>query len=104
MATGGGLVAARHLINRGRDVQIVLTNPAEDMSTVPAHQLDILHRMAATVTMTLALPKIGLLGPEQVGRLYLADISVPRALYDRMGIDVGPVFADESIVLLDGMR
>lgn len=38
---GRGLVAARHLINRGRDVQIVLTNPAEDMSTVPAHQLDI---------------------------------------------------------------
>lgn len=56
------------------------------------------------MTMTLALPKIGLLDPEQVGRLYLADISVPRALYHRIGIDVGPVFADDSIVLLDGMR
>lgn len=53
---GGGLVAARHLINRSRDVQIVLTNPAEDMAPVPAHQLDILHRMAAPVTVSAAEP------------------------------------------------
>lgn len=52
--------------------------------------------VAATATMTLALPKTGLLGPEQVGQLYLADISVPRTLYERMDIDVGPVFADDS--------
>lgn len=169
---GGGLVAARHLINRGRDVQVVLSAAAVEMSAVTARQLSILHRMApdvavteadlqladsdliidallgyslsgdprpstaelirwanatqipvlsldtpsgldvttgiaadpcvaATATMTLALPKTGLRSAQQVGRLYLADISVPRALYDRMGIAVGPIFADDSIVPLD---
>lgn len=173
---GGGLVAARHLINRDRDVRVLLARPEQDLAPVPAHQLDILRRMsttvidtagdpdligadliidallgysltgnpreptaaliesvnatetpvlsldtpsglnvttgfaadpcvAATATLTLALPKVGLLGAgrvKHVGRLYLADISVPRALYRRMGIDVGPLFTDDSIVLLEG--
>jgi len=34
-------------------------------------------------TMTLALPKTGLL-PERVGQLYLADIGIPDAVYQRM--------------------
>ena len=34
-------------------------------------------------TMTLALPKTGLL-PERVGELYLADIGIPQAVYQRM--------------------
>src|SRR6516162_2808336 len=34
-------------------------------------------------TMTLALPKTGLL-PERTGELYLADIGIPQALYHRM--------------------
>jgi NAD(P)H-hydrate epimerase len=34
-------------------------------------------------TMTLALPKTGLL-PQRVGELYLADIGIPQAVYDRM--------------------
>ncbi len=38
---GGGLVAARHLANRGVDVEVVLSAP-EAMTEVPAHQLDIL--------------------------------------------------------------
>ena len=33
-------------------------------------------------TMTLALPKTGLL-PERVGELYLADIGIPQAVYQR---------------------
>ncbi len=37
--------------------------------------------------MTLALPKVGLLnGPQQVGRLYVADISVPALVYERLGL------------------
>jgi NAD(P)H-hydrate epimerase len=34
-------------------------------------------------TMTLALPKTGLL-PERAGKLYLADIGIPQAVYHRM--------------------
>jgi NAD(P)H-hydrate epimerase len=174
---GGGLVAARHLVNRGRIVHVVLGAPQARLGPVPAHQLDILRRMGvpisiaptppglddlgelgeldlivdaligygldgdpaepaaglirwadaqrapvlsldtpsgldvttgrpgrpcvhAVATLTLALPKTGLLNAREVGRLYLADISVPPLLYQRMGIEVGDVFATASIVPL----
>jgi NAD(P)H-hydrate epimerase len=57
----------------------------------------------ATATMTLALPKAGLLSDKvarQVGELYLADISVPPALYasPALQMPVGPIFATSDIV------
>ncbi len=55
----------------------------------------------ATATLTLALPKQGLLTPEAkkyVGELYLADISVPPKLYADMGIAVPPLFAESDII------
>jgi NAD(P)H-hydrate epimerase len=166
---GGGLVAARHLANRGVEVRVVLAQPAERMAPVPAHQLDILRRMTvktgadpapadvtvdallgysiqgdprgraaeliewvnaqpapvlaldspsgldvttgragtpcvrAAATMTLALPKTGLRrGASEVGRLYVADISVPPVVYQRLGLDVPDLFRDDTIVALDG--
>ena len=45
---GGGLVAARHLANRGCQVQVVLTEP-DRLTPVPAHQADILARMGVTI-------------------------------------------------------
>lgn len=41
----------------------------------------------AEATMTLGLPKVGMLTSPLVGDLYLADISVPRSVYRRMGLD-----------------
>ncbi len=55
----------------------------------------------AAATLTLALPKQGLLAPEAkqyVGELYLADISVPPELYAKMGIAVPPLFAESDII------
>ncbi|PJB66595.1 MAG: sugar kinase [Anaerolineae bacterium CG_4_9_14_3_um_filter_57_17] len=55
----------------------------------------------AAATLTLALPKTGLLQAAAkpfVGELYLADISVPPELYARMGISVPPLFAASDIV------
>ncbi|MFW6204197.1 MAG: NAD(P)H-hydrate epimerase [Actinomycetota bacterium] len=164
---GGGLVAARHLANRGIDVQVVL---ARDTPRVPAvdRQLDILHRMdvpilaqpphhtelvldallgyslrgnprgraasliawanasaapvlsldnpsgldvttgeaavpsiRADATLTLALPKLGLANSPAVGRLYLADISVPPQAYARLGLDVGSPFTAGPVIELD---
>jgi NAD(P)H-hydrate epimerase len=59
----------------------------------------------ATATMTLALPKEGLRAPgvgEQVGELYLADISVPVELYAGPGLDihVPHIFTEGDIVRL----
>lgn len=55
----------------------------------------------ATATMTLALPKTGLMPPEAseyVGDLYLADISVPPELYARLGIEAPHLFAHDTIL------
>ena len=48
--------------------------------------------VSASATMTLALPKVGLRRSEHVGDLYLADISVPALVYERMGIGPTPDF------------
>ena len=55
----------------------------------------------ATRTLTLALPKVGLLRAEaaiSVGELWLADISVPAHAYARFGIHPGPLFAESDLV------
>jgi len=36
-----------------------------------------------------------------VGQLHLADISVPEAVYRRLGLTVGPIFAAGDIILID---
>jgi NAD(P)H-hydrate epimerase len=162
---GGGLVAARHLINRGRTVAVVLSEP-DSLTPVSAHQADILVRMGAamattpvpadlivdaligyslrgdptgraaeliewtngqaapvlaldapseldvttgiagtphiraTTTLTLALPKVGLIGAAVVGELYLADISVPAIVYQRLGLRPPQLFGDDAVVRL----
>ena len=63
--------------------------------------------IAATATLTLALPKAGLLteaGRARSGRLYLGDLGLPSALYATIGIDAGIPFAGGPVVLLDGAR
>jgi NAD(P)H-hydrate epimerase len=50
----------------------------------------------ADATLTLGLPKTGLLSPsaaEFVGDLFVADIGVPAAAYAGIGIQVDPIFA-----------
>ena len=61
----------------------------------------------ATATMTLALPKTGLLSDhlkDIVGELYLADISVPPSLYAQLSppVQVGNIFKKSDIVHIPG--
>lgn len=166
---GGGLVAARHLINRGLPVSVVLIRAKNQLKEIPAHQWHILQQMGlsssksadintfdlvldamigyglqghpresaarwikklntadtpvlsldvpsgldatrgtpmqpcvhADATLTLALPKTGLLtanAKPYVGDLYLADISVPHQLYRSLGLEVGPIFRERTII------
>jgi len=167
---GGGLAAARHLANRGAEVQVMLTHAIEEFAEVPAQQLQTLLAMGVSVTtagdgwelpsadliidalmgyglsgaprqasssliqlanshpapilaldtpsgldvghgkmyepcihaaatLTLALPKAGLYAqPQVVGDLFLADISVPTALYEDMGIELPPIFARSPLL------
>jgi NAD(P)H-hydrate epimerase len=58
----------------------------------------------AAATLTLALPKQGLLvepGRSACGDLYLADIGVPPALYSHFGIQLSPIFAHNPILPFD---
>ena len=179
---GGGLVAARHLVNRGARVRVVLARPARRLSEAGRHQLATLLEMGvsccmavhditdaeiddelatadlvidavlgyrgrgaphdevatlvgsisvaegrivsldipsgldpdtgmtaepaigAAATLTLALPKTGLLtdgGRARSGDLYLADIGLPAALYERIGLTVDTPFAAGRIVRLE---
>jgi len=179
---GGGLAAARHLVNRGARVRVVLARPARRLSEAGRHQLATLLEMGvsccmavydisdaemddelaradlvidavlgyrgrgaphdevatlierirsadgrilsldlpsgldadsgeasepsirAAATLTLALPKRGLLtetGREGAGDLYLADIGLPAALYERIGLAVEAPFATGRIVRLE---
>ena len=60
--------------------------------------------VTARATLTLALPKIGLLtetGRARTGGLYLADIGLPAALYGRLGLAVDAPFTAGPIVGLE---
>ncbi len=169
---GGGMVAARHLHNRGAEVHVKFVGGPARLKDIPAHQWRILGAMGlarnddfdlaradlivdtligygltgdprgpvadwieranatnrpilsldtpsgldttsgtpgnpcirAATTLTLALPKTGLLTTTArsfVGDLYLADISVPPELYQRMGLEIGPLFADDTIIRIN---
>jgi NAD(P)H-hydrate epimerase len=56
--------------------------------------------IAATATVTLALPKAGLArARDRVGELYLADIGVPPTLYtEAFGLATGPIFSRSDIL------
>lgn len=47
---GGGLVAARHLANRGIEVEVVVSAETEDLSVVPKQQLRALHTTSARLS------------------------------------------------------
>jgi len=51
-------------------------------------------------TVTLALPKTGLGGVP--GTLYLADISIPETVYERLGIEYETPFEDQDWIRLQG--
>ncbi len=71
-----------------------------DLTSGMAHDPTI----RATATLTLALPKHGLMNPKSaayVGELYLADISVPPELYSKMGISVPTLFTEQDIIHIE---
>lgn len=94
----GAAAALIEWANRQPAPILALDTPSGlDVTSGTAHDPTI----RATATLTLALPKQGLLTPHSkpfVGELYLADISVPPELYARMGISIPPLFAESEII------
>ncbi len=59
----------------------------------------------AEATLTLALPKTGLLATAArsvVGELAVADIGIPPAVYARIGVSASALFGERSIVRMTG--
>ena len=167
---GGGLCAARHLLNWGWQADIILSRSKDQFSDAAAHQLRILSRSGYTILepgeyrtafetaglvldaligynlhgapsgftaelisivssmqkrvlsldipsgitatsgtapgvyikpeciLTLALPKTGL--HRTSAPLLLADIGIPPAVYDQIGICMPPLFQHDSVIPL----
>ena len=103
-APTGSAAALVKAANRHAAPVLSLDSPSGlDIDTGVPHEPAI----RADATMTLALPKTGLLASaaaKHVGDLYLADISAPPppppALYSALNITVGPIFAGCDVVRL----
>ncbi len=57
------------------------------------------HFINATRTITLALPKTGLL-PQTTGELWLADIGIPQAAFQKLGLDYSSPFGNGFLIPL----
>jgi NAD(P)H-hydrate epimerase len=97
-----------HAANRASALRLALDLPSglDGDSGLPATPT-----VQATATLTLAWPKTGLLAPSArpfVGDLYVADISVPEAVYGAVGVQRGDLFARSPLVRVhigrDGWR
>ncbi len=59
----------------------------------------------ADITVTLALPKSGLIDNNATGRLFVADIAIPPVLWrQHFDIDTSDLFLDADVVDLSGAR
>ncbi|MFQ5854899.1 MAG: NAD(P)H-hydrate epimerase [Anaerolineae bacterium] len=86
-------------------VPIVALDTPSGLDTTSGQALDPAIR--ADATLTLALPKTGLFTDRAravVGELFLADISVPPLLYQRMGLRVGLLFDEHDVIRVDTER
>lgn len=88
-------------INKGEGPIVALDIPAGlDATTGEIYASCV----RATATVTLALPKTGLIGSGAeavVGSLYLADIGVPTELYQSISIDTPPLFELDTLIRLE---
>ncbi len=85
--------------------RVIALDAPSGLDTATGHAFDPCVR--ANATLTLALPKIGLLKEKArgfVGELYVADISVPPRVYARMGIQVPNLFAEAEILRVPARR
>ena len=97
---GGGEALIRWSASAGAPILALDVPSGMDATSGDVHEATV----RATATLTLALPKTGLVsGPSHahVGELYLADIGVPRQLYAEIDLpDPGALFTDSDLARL----
>lgn len=100
-APWGEIAALIRLANRSR-ARILAIDLPSGMHPDTGEPLGLAIR--AAVTVTLALPKTGLLKTPSrnlVGELLLADIAIPPLAYARFGIDASAVFVEGDLVRVE---
>lgn len=80
----------------GEEVDVLSLDNPSGLDVTSGEQPGLAVR--ATATLTLALPKQGLRSSPLVGELYLADISVPSIVYERLGLGPVPSFRSSPIL------
>lgn len=97
---GGGMVAGRHLANRGVEVEIVTTRRLDELQGVPAHQRRILEEMGVPVVDTWAGADVIL---DAVIGYSLRGAPTGRSLelIDAMNADAAPVLSLDTPSGLD---
>jgi NAD(P)H-hydrate epimerase len=99
-APRGSAAALVSWANAGTEPVVALDTPSGlDVDSGRRHRPTVV----AAATVTLPLPKPGLLAADavaHVGRLYLADIGIPAEVFAAVGVDVGPVFSRSDLVRL----
>ncbi|MFQ6607395.1 MAG: NAD(P)H-hydrate epimerase [Fidelibacterota bacterium] len=88
-------------INRSGNTQVLSLDVPSGLDSTTGKPYKSCIRACAT--MTLALPKKGLLTPgakDYTGQLYLADIGVPPGLYEQLGLSPQVLFSEDSILTL----
>ena len=97
---GGAEALIRWSESAGAPILALDVPSGMDATTGDVHESTV----RATATLTLALPKTGLVsGPARahVGELYLADIGIPRRLYSEIDLpDPGALFTKSDLIRL----
>ena len=87
----------KNILHSGKDVISLDVPSGLDATSGDHHETCI----RATATMTLALPKTGLMmeqAKNYTGDVYVADIGVPPLLYTQMGLTVDDPFQSNSVI------
>jgi len=94
------IVRLINFVNSGQSLVVALDVPS-GLDSTTGDMMPVC--INADLTMTLALPKVGFIHRQkEIGKLLLADISVPPILYRRgFGMEVGNIFKESDIVEID---
>ena len=93
-APHGKVLDMIHLININNALTISLDIPTGLLATTGENPGEF---VKPDKTITLALPKTGL-SPEKCGEIILADIGIPKIVYDKIGIKYTSPFSDSYFV------
>jgi NAD(P)H-hydrate epimerase len=95
--TGIAAAATEMAMSCGRPILALDVPTGVDATTGEVNELAV----KASTTLALDLPKVGTTLPaarSHVGALYLADLGIPRRVYDSLNVEVGGLFDEGPIV------